>query len=90
MEEIRTRDGDLVLKDYDGHDLDATTNDRLYCIAYVDAEGEHDLMLFWRRGDTIRSRSITGDKGGYGRSMADIASFARLAMEAQRLLGDDS
>lgn len=88
MEELM-RDGDLALKDFDGNDLDPITNDRLYCIVYVDADGsEHELMLLWRRGKTLRSRSLPGEHGGFETSVANLTSLMRLVKEANRLLGD--
>ena len=88
MDEIIARDGDLILKDYDNLDLDKQTDNRLYCIAYVDGEGnEIDLMLYWKRGKIIRGRSVNSP-GAYGGTMEFIAAFARLCTKAQELLGD--
>lgn len=84
--ETLQRAGDLVLCDFDCSDLDMDTTNRLYCIAYVDGEGEHELMLVWKRGETIRSRSIGGKPTGFQCSQSHIRSFARLMSAAQDLL----
>ena len=85
------RDGNLALLDFDETDKDDETRDRLYCIAYVDPEEEeedHPLMLIWRRGKAIRSRSI-GYHPEYGKGITDVMAFARLMAEAGELLRKD-
>ena len=87
MDEIIARDGDLILKDYDNLDLDKRTDNRLYCIAYVDGEGkEIDLMLYWKRGKIVRGHSVNSP-GAYGGTVEFATAFARLCAKAQKLLG---
>lgn len=80
-------EGHLVLKDFDGQDTKTDPKTHLYCITYVDSETEHDLMLIWRSGEIIRSRSVSGGPNGYGRSFDDILIFAKMITKAHELLG---
>ena len=80
------RDGDFVLCDYDCADGDADKAKHLYCIAYIKGEEEHEVMLIWKRGRVIRSRSIGSSLAAYRCNAANVVSFSRLLSAAQDLL----
>ena len=89
MVETILMEGHLALKDFDCADDDKSKTDRVYCVTYVDSDDQYDLMLLWRRGDIIRSRSICGGIGRFGKSESDVLLFAKLVGETYRLLSGD-
>lgn len=89
MGETILMEGHLALKDFDYSDADEFKTDRVYCITYVDSDDQYDLMLLWRRGDVIRSRSIYGAPNQLMKTDSDVLLFAKFVGNAYRLLGGD-
>ena len=80
-------EGDMRLRDMDRCDDDERTCDRHYCISHKSKDGKnHDMMVIWRRGETVRSESI-GHDPEYGLKKRDIMDFAKCLMKAHELLG---
>lgn len=80
-------EGDMRLHDLDRLDKDERMDNRVYCISHKDSHGVYnDLMIVWRRGETIRSVSI-GHDPECGLDVRNIMDFAKCLTKAHELLG---
>ena len=77
--------GLFTLRDFNSTESNLKAKDHLFCITYFDDHSEHEIMLIWRRGKSVFSRTLN-----HGLSLPkdtkSVVQFHSLIKAAQDIL----
>ena len=78
--------GLFTLRDYNSTELELKAKDHLFCITYLQNHEEYPVMLLWKRGKKIYSRTCNTPGLNIPKDMKNVVYLARLQSAAQRIL----
>ena len=78
--------GLFTLRDYNSTDPELKPKDHLFCITYLQNHEEYPVMLLWKRGKKVFTRTCNTPGLDLPKDMKTVQYLARLQSAAIRIL----